>query len=87
MNVYIFDVFLAGAYSINYNTDMLQKNFNADMTNPNIYHSIDDNFEDHVYAEIKHKDGYIGKNLDSFMLCKRGEKKIQLNDVIQLYFL
>lgn len=51
----------AGAYAINYNTDMLQKNFNADMTNPNVYHSIDENFEDHVYAEIKHKDGYIGK--------------------------
>lgn len=46
----------AGAYSIDYNTDMLQKNLNADMTNPNVYHSIDDNFEDHVYDEIKAKD-------------------------------
>lgn len=35
---------------------MLQKNLNADMTNPNIYHSIDDNNSDHVYAEIQ-KDG------------------------------
>lgn len=85
--MYIFGVFLAGAYAINYNTDMLQKNFNADMTNPNIYHSIDENFEDHVYAEIKHKDGYIGKTLDSFTLCKTREKNIQLNDVIQLSFL
>lgn len=50
-------MFLAGAYSINYNTDMLQKNLNADKTNPNIYNSIDDdNFEDHVYDEIKAKD-------------------------------
>lgn len=52
--------FLAGAYSINYNTDMLQKNLHADLTNPNVnpnvYHSIDDNFEDHVYDEIKAKD-------------------------------
>lgn len=47
---------LAGAYTINYNTDMLQKNLNADLTNPNVYHSIDDNFEDHVYDEIKAKD-------------------------------
>lgn len=50
--------FPAGAYSIDYNTDMLQKNLNADMTNPNVYHSIDENFEDHVYDEIKQKDGY-----------------------------
>lgn len=50
--------FSAGAYSIDYNTDMLQKNLNADMTNPNVYHSIDENFEDHVYDEIKQKDGY-----------------------------
>lgn len=35
---------------------MLQKNLNADLTNPNVYHSIDDNFEDHVYDEIKAKD-------------------------------
>lgn len=43
---------------------MLQKNLNADMTNPNVapeYHSIDDNFEDHVYDEIKGKDGYPGE--------------------------
>lgn len=51
----------AGAYSINYNADMIQKNLNADMTNPNVYHSIDENFEDHVYDEIKHKDGYPGE--------------------------
>lgn len=50
--------FAAGAYSVEYNTDMLQKNLNADMTNPNVYHSIDENFEDHVYDEIKQKDGY-----------------------------
>lgn len=56
-----FCISLAGAYSINYNTDMLQKNLNADMTNPNVYNSIDDNFEDHVYDEIKGKDGYPGE--------------------------
>lgn len=40
---------------------MLQKNLNADMTNPNVYNSIDENFEDHVYDEIKQKDFYPGK--------------------------
>lgn len=40
---------------------MLEKNFHADMTNPNVYHSIDENFEDHVYDEIKQKDGYSGE--------------------------
>lgn len=29
------------------------KNFQADMTNPNFYQAV----EDHVYDEIKHKDG------------------------------
>lgn len=52
----IFHFISGGAYSINYNTDMLEKNLNADMTNPNVYHSIDDNFEDHVYDEIKAKE-------------------------------
>lgn len=42
-------VFAAGTYSI----DMQAKNFNADLTNPNMYYSI--NKEDHVYDEIKHK--------------------------------
>lgn len=56
LNIVVF--FAAGAYSVEYNTDMLQKNLNADMTNPNVYHSIDENFEDHVYDEIKQKDGY-----------------------------
>lgn len=46
----------ATPYTQSYNCDMLQKNLNADMTNPNIYHSIDDNNSDHVYAEIQ-KDG------------------------------
>lgn len=37
---------------------MLQKNMNADLTNPNVYHSIDENNEEHVYDEIKQKEGY-----------------------------
>lgn len=74
---------LAGAYSINYNTDMLQKNFNADMTNPNVYHSIDENFEDHVYAEIKHKDGYIGKISDHSIFDEMFLKK-KLNFPFQM---
>ncbi|XP_038115566.1 protein draper isoform X4 [Culex quinquefasciatus] len=47
------------SYSIQYLTES-QKNFDADMTNPN-YNTIDD--KDHVYDEIKHKDGY--KDLDT----------------------
>lgn len=31
---------------------------NADLTNPNVYHSIDENSEEHVYDEIKQKEGY-----------------------------
>lgn len=31
---------------------------NADQTNPNVYHSIGDNNEEHVYDEIKQKEGY-----------------------------
>lgn len=37
---------------------MNQKNWNADQTNPNLYHNIDDNHEEHVYDEIKQKEGY-----------------------------
>lgn len=51
-------VILAGAYAINYSPDMLQKNLNADLTNPNVYYSIDENNEEHVYDEIKQKEGY-----------------------------
>lgn len=35
---------------------MLQKNLNADLTNPNAYHIIGDANEEHVYDEIKQKD-------------------------------
>ncbi|XP_038223185.1 protein draper [Zerene cesonia] len=38
---------------------MSLKNKDADATNPNLYHCIDDdNKLDHVYDEIKHKEGY-----------------------------
>lgn len=38
---------------------MSMKNKDADMTNPNVYHCIDDEKDiDHVYDEIKHKEGY-----------------------------
>lgn len=47
------------SYSIQFLSES-QKNFDADMTNPN-YNTIDD--KDHVYDEIKHKDGY--KDLDT----------------------
>ncbi|XP_037810487.1 protein draper isoform X5 [Lucilia sericata] len=48
----------AGTYSINYNHDMLAKNLNADLTNPNVYNSIEGLKEEHVYDEIKQKEGY-----------------------------
>lgn len=54
MNSNFFLNFIAGTYSINYNHDLSMKNFNADMTNPNIYEAV----KDHVYDEIKHKEGY-----------------------------
>uniref|UniRef100_A0A336M5K8 CSON012428 protein n=1 Tax=Culicoides sonorensis TaxID=179676 RepID=A0A336M5K8_CULSO len=44
----------AGTYSMNYNHDLSMKNFNADLTNPNIYEAV----KDHVYDEIKQKEGY-----------------------------
>ncbi|XP_058838776.1 protein draper isoform X4 [Topomyia yanbarensis] len=47
------------SYSIQFLSES-QKNFDADMTNPN-YNTIDD--KDHVYDEIKHKDGY--KDIDT----------------------
>lgn len=52
----------AGTYSVNFNSDMSQKNMNADLTNPNFYHSIEPNSE-HVYDEIKQSVGYkdLGK--------------------------
>lgn len=61
-----FSVVFILAYSIQYLTES-QKNFDADMTNPN-YNTIDD--KDHVYDEIKHKDGYkdLGNLLYLFWL-------------------
>lgn len=56
----------AGTYSINFNTDTSQKNMNADLTNPGIYHSIDQPISEHVYDEIKHKEGY--KETGKFVL-------------------
>lgn len=49
---------IAGTYSINYNHDFLTKNLNADLTNPNVYNSLEGLKEEHVYDEIKHKEGY-----------------------------
>lgn len=39
------------------------------MTNPNLYHSIDEVTKDHVYDEIKHKEGYnnLGEWLVDFL--------------------
>lgn len=44
-----------GAYGVHYEHPSV-KNREADLTNPNIYHSIDEKL-DHVYDEIKQKDG------------------------------
>ena len=50
----------AASYSMQYDPELLNsKNFQADMTNPNLYHSIEDVSKDyHLYDEIKNKDGY-----------------------------
>lgn len=42
---------------MDYNQDMSEKNLQADLTNPNLYHCIDEK-DYHVYDEIKNKDGY-----------------------------
>lgn len=55
---YIIVILTVGSYSINYNHDLLNKNMNADMTNPNVYNGIDSLKEEHVYDEIKQKEGY-----------------------------
>lgn len=34
------------------------KNKDADANNPNLYQYVEDNKLDHVYDEIKHKEGY-----------------------------
>lgn len=52
----------AGTYSINYNIN--EKNNNADLTNPNFYHSIDIANSEHVYDEIKQKEGYKEADLE-----------------------
>lgn len=48
----------AAAYALNINSDLNQKNFNADQTNPILYNGSDDGAYniDHVYDEIKYKD-------------------------------
>lgn len=48
----------AGTYSTNYNSDIHQKNMMADETNPNEYHCIEESNIEHLYDEIKHKEGY-----------------------------
>lgn len=56
---------------------MAQKNLRADLTNPNVYHSIDENNEEHVYDEIKQKEGY--KDPGGTVLCLKhssGDKKV-----------
>lgn len=52
---------------------MAQKNLKADLTNPNVYHSIDENNEEHVYDEIKHKEGNKdpGKCRGNFVCMRR----------------
>lgn len=46
---------LTGMFGSHYEPPIGMKNRDADLTNPNIYHSIDDKV-DHVYDEIKQKD-------------------------------
>lgn len=43
------------------------KNKDADSTNPNLYHCIDDDKLDHVYDEIKHKEGFGEYHLYYFL--------------------
>lgn len=46
----------AAAYSLEYDAQLMnQKNHNANLTNPNLYQSIKDLNDDHLYDEIKQK--------------------------------
>ncbi|XP_054734084.1 protein draper isoform X4 [Anastrepha obliqua] len=48
----------SASYSVNFSHDMLAKNLNADLTNPNVYNPYEDPLkEEHVYDEIKQKEG------------------------------
>lgn len=61
----------AAAYSLQYDSQLMnQKNHDADMTNPNWYHDIDD----HLYDEIKLK-GDLGKKFDGGIHRERHMKK------------
>lgn len=48
---------------MDYAHDLSMKNFNADQTNPNIYEAV----KDHVYDEIKQKEGYQAGRLKSYI--------------------
>ncbi|XP_017486951.1 PREDICTED: multiple epidermal growth factor-like domains protein 11 isoform X6 [Rhagoletis zephyria] len=49
----------SASYSVNFTHDMFAKNLNADLTNPNVYDPYEDPLkEEHVYDEIKQKEGY-----------------------------
>lgn len=51
--------FSAASYSGNISDDKFVKNFNADLTNPNIDYAYEDPLKvEHVYDEIKQKEGY-----------------------------
>lgn len=63
---------------------MLQKNMNADQTNPNVYHSIGENNEEHVYDEIKQKEGYKDPG-NIIFVCYLGSEGC-LNNLLSLHF-
>lgn len=51
----------SGPFALHFEHPASQKNRDADMNNPNFYQCIDDDFDekkvDHLYDEIKQKDG------------------------------
>ncbi|XP_012161436.1 protein draper isoform X5 [Ceratitis capitata] len=49
----------SASYSVNFSNEMFTKNLTADLTNPNVYNSYEDPLKmEHVYDEIKQKEGY-----------------------------
>jgi len=67
----------AASYSLQYDPTLLnQKNLEADSTNPNLYHSIEDLKDYHLYDEIKQKVVDMGK---FFVLARSLELHIQLS--------
>lgn len=75
----IFFIFTTGAFALSFEHPASQKNREADMNNPNVYQSIDeldDRKIDHLYDEIKQKEGFNPGKFCKFKIQLFLNKKI-----------